>query len=363
MVKLLKNSPNSNPLIVANKIAQSKARDLCYPIGIGNSPGRPQPPAQAPLQRSPVIRPPFRFPQPPELELSIVIVSFNTRDHLVECLDSVYRNTPKIKMEIRVVDNHSDDHSLEAVQKKFPDVLLEENSFNRGFSAGCNEAIRKCRGKYVVLLNPDTRLIENSFQKIIDYLNVNTDVFILSPAILDANGGVRPMRHREDGPMDAARRILGRCDSARDRAGMATRTSKEVQVVGGACFVVRRDLFESIGLLDENYFLYNEEDDFCRRARQAGAKIAYFPETKIRHYQGQSTHQPGVREKVIVESYKSDLYFFSKHYNWFWNVFLRVLYRISFAAGMLRSLVRRVSFRATGGAEDSLSLKWKLLWM
>ncbi len=310
-----------------------------------------------------MIRPPFRFSQPPGLDLSIVIVSFNTRDHLLECLDSIYRNTGKIDFEIRVVDNHSDDHSLEAVQKRFPKVRLEENSFNRGFSAACNEAIRQCQGRYVALLNPDTRLIERCLEKIVAYLDANEDVSILSPAIIDGGGALRPMRHREDGPTDAARKILGRFDPVKDRNHMATRTTKDVEVVGGACFVVRRDLFEKVGLLDENYFLYNEEDDYCRRARAAGAKIAYFPETRIRHFQGQSTHQPGVREKVIVESYKSDLYFFSKHYNWFWNFLLRVLYRASFAAGLLRSLFRRITGRAKGGAEDSIALKWKLLWM
>ena len=310
-----------------------------------------------------MIRPPFRFPEPPALDLSIVIVSFNTRDHLLECLASVYRHTANIEFEFRVVDNHSEDYSLEAVQKRFPKVHLEENSFNRGFSSACNEAIRKCRGKYVVLLNPDTRLIESSFQKILAYLNENEDVDVLSPAIVDGGGKLRPMRHQQDGPTDAARKILGCFDPKEDSTHMATRTTKDVQVVGGSCFVVRRDLFEKVGLLDENYFLYNEEDDFCRRARAAGAKIAYFPETQIRHYQGQSTHQPGIREKVIIESYKSDLYFFSKHYSGFWNCILRALYRVSFAAGLLRSLFRRLTFRATGDAEDSIALKWKLLWM
>ena len=306
--------------------------------------------------------PAFQFKKPAELDLSIIIVSFNTRDVLLDCLESVYAKTEGISYEIIVVDNASSDESPGSVAERFPDIHLISNDVNRGFSTANNQGICESTGRWVALLNPDTRLIENSFQKIARYLQKHSEFSILGPGIVNKSGQQSPTRLWEDTPLDAAWKILGLYNPSNELQRMGGMQAKEVLVISGCCFVIRRELFEEIGLLDENYFLYNEEDDFCRRARQYGKRICFFPETWIQHLHGKSTHQPEHREKVIVETYKSNLYFYSKYYSCGWNFILRSLYKVTFLAGLIRSAFRHLTGSARQGADDSLRLKLKLLF-
>ena len=154
---------------------------------------------------------------------------------------------------------------------------------------------------------------------------------------------------------------MGVYDPASELKRMGVMKTKDAKVISGCCFVVSRELFESIGLMDENYFLYNEEDDLCRRARKAGKKICFFPDTSVQHLHGQSTHQKRHRKKVIIETYRSNLYFYSKYYSFVWNMILRSLYKMTFFVGLLRSTFRH--FRGSATMDDSLSLKLKLLLM
>jgi GT2 family glycosyltransferase len=301
----------------------------------------------------------FQFEE--SLDLTIIIVSFNTKDILLDCIASVHEKTEGITFEIIVVDNDSHDGTPDSVSQQFPDVRLIQNELNIGFSAANNQGIREAKGKNIALLNPDTQLIENSFYKVFRYFQEHSDIYILGPGIVDASGEQSPTRLWEDTPQDAALKILGLYDPSMELCKMGTSVAKEAQVISGCCFVIRRELFEEIGLLDENYFLYNEEDDFCRRARKAGRKIFFFPETSVRHLLGKSTHQAGHREKVITEAYRSNLYFFSKYYSCYWNCALQLLYKMTFLMGLIRSTFRYLTGSAT--ADDSLSLKTKLLLM
>lgn len=302
---------------------------------------------------------PFQFSRPPALDLSVVVVSFNTRQILIDCLESLYARTREIAFETFVVDNASIDGSPQAVRERFPDVRLIRNYANLGFSAANNLAIRQCEGRYVVLLNSDTLLVENCFRKIVAFMDAHPEFSIITPQVIDKDDRVCSMRFWEDTPKDAFWRILGKYDVAGEKEKMGTIEPKEVETIGGSCFAVRRSLFETIGLLDENFFLYNEEDDFCRRARRRGQKVCYYPDASIKHLHGQSTHQPEIREKVIVETYKSNLYFYSKHYPPLWNLILRLLYKLTFLAGIVLSPWKR----AAPGADGSTALKLKLLFM
>ncbi|MBT5550973.1 MAG: glycosyltransferase family 2 protein [Nitrospina sp.] len=304
----------------------------------------------------------FKFNAPPEINLSIIIVSFNTRDVLLDCLTSVYAKTEDISFEIIVVDNASNDATPASISERFPDVRLICNDKNRGFSTANNQGIRMSLGRWVVLLNPDTCLIENSFQKIFTHLQEHSEFSILGPGIIDESGQQSPTRLWEDTPQDAAWKILGLYNPGNELQRMGDMQAKEALVISGCCFVIRRELFEEIGLLDENYFLYNEEDDFCRRARQHGKRICFFPETSIRHLHGKSTHQPEHREKVILETYKSNLYFYSKYYSCGWNLILRFLYKATLLAGLIGSAFRHLTGSASQNADDSLRLKLKLLF-
>lgn len=297
------------------------------------------------------------------MDLTVVIVSFNTRQILIDCLESLYARTQEIAFETFVVDNGSKDGSPRAVREKFPDAILIQNSDNIGFSAANNIAIRRSRGRYVVLLNSDTLLIENCFLKLVRYMDERPEYSIITPRVYDGNDKLCSMRLWEDSPKDAFWRILGKYDAAGEYGRMGKPEPKEVETIGGSCFVARRSLFETIGLLDENYFLYNEEDDFCRRARRSGHKVCYFPDASIKHLHGKSTHQREVREKVIVETYKSNLYFYSKYYPPLWNCILRALYKFTFLAGAVHSLYNRLTGKSSEMADDSVSLKLKLFFM
>lgn len=305
--------------------------------------------------------PVFKFPQPEELDITIVIASFNTREILLRCLKSVKKHTQDISFEVIVVDNASEDGTVDTVAEIFPEVRVIANTENRGFSAANNQGIIASKGRRIALLNPDTLLTENSFKKIHDFMTAHPDYSILGAGIVDENNQPCPIRLWEDTPQDAAKKIMGVYDPRAELKKMGPMLAKEAKVISGCCFVVTRDLIVSVGLMDENYFLYNEEDDLCRRARKAGKKICFFPDTSVRHLHGQSTHQKQHRKKVIVETYRSNLYFYSKYYSFTWNMVLRSLYKTAFFAGLLRSAFRHLAGSAT--MDDSLSLKVKLLLM
>jgi GT2 family glycosyltransferase len=303
----------------------------------------------------------FKFSLSADLDISIIIVSFNTREILLRCLESIKKKTNGISYEIIVVDNASEDKTVETVVEKFCDVTVIVNKENRGFSVANNQGILASKGRNIAFLNPDTLLTENSFKKILKYMGEHPEFSILGSGIVDKNNKPCPVRLWEDTPQDAALKILNLYDPSSELEKMGEMKAKEAQVISGCCFVVLRELIESVGLMDENYFLYNEEDDFCRRARKNGKKICFFPETVVQHLHGQSTHQKCHREKVIVETYLSNIYFYSKHYSNFWNLFLRFLYKATFLFGMLSpKIFYDKDSRAVGG---SFSLKIKLLLM
>jgi hypothetical protein len=260
-----------------------------------------------------------------------------------------------------VIDNDSEDGTVAAVVELFPEVQVISNADNRGFSTANNQGIVESKGRKIAFLNPDTLLTENSFKKITDFMEAHPDFSILGAGIVDENNQPCPIRLWEDTPQDAALKIMGLYDPASELKKMGAMRAKEAKVISGCCFVVTRDLIESIGLMDENYFLYNEEDDLCRRARKLGKKICFFPETSVQHLHGQSTHQDRHRKKVIIAAYRSNLYFYAKYYSCFWNGVLRFLYKVTFLTGLLRSTFRHLKGSAT--ADDSLSLKLKLLLM
>ena len=306
---------------------------------------------------------PFSFPRPPEIDLSLIVVSYNTRERLMACLRSVFAFTQDLEFEIFVVDNNSPDNSADAVAEHFPQVHLIRNLDNRGYSCAANQALRQSRGRYCILLNSDALLEENSFHKIVAHLDARPEYYILTPKILDAEGKLCAMRLWRDSPMDALRKILGFYDASSEGPRMGTIENKETEVAGGPCLAFRRSLFETIGLMDESFFLYNEEDDLSRRAHEKGLKVCFFAETAVTHFLSQSCSQPGIRAKVMREAYKSDLNFYRKYYSFSWNLLLRLAYRLAFFLGAARSAFRRISGIPSTGSDDSAQLKMRLFFL
>lgn len=250
------------------------------------------------------------------MKLSIVIVSWNTADILAQCLDSIYEFPLKEEFEVWVVDNASTDGSVTMLNERFSQVRLIENENNPGFAGANNQAMQQCQGEYVLLLNPDTVILDDALNKMVSWLDAHGDVGALGPRILNPDHTLqtssypRPTLSREFWrllKLDKLRPYGVYHMSAWDIA-----EPRQVEALLGACILIRRNLIEAIGLMDEDYFMYTEEIDYCYRISRAGWKLCWLPQATIIHYGGQSTQQ--VAADMFLQLYKSKLFFFRKHY-------------------------------------------------
>lgn len=231
-------------------------------------------------------------------DLSIIIVNWNVRDLLRRCLHSILANVPGGQLEIIVVDNGSTDGSAEMVRTEFPLVRLIANPDNRGFPAANNQGLEVARGRYVLLLNPDTEVVGDALATMAAFADAHPDVGILGPQLLNPDGSVQSSRRRFPTLLTALfestwlqpyapRRLLEHyyvLDCPDDEV-------QDVDWVTGAALMARREAVKQVGPLDEGFFMYSEELDWCRRFREAGWRVVYLPTARIVHYVGKSSEQ------------------------------------------------------------------------
>ena len=251
------------------------------------------------------------------VELSVIIVNWNTREHLAQCLRSLEHNVrmPALPTaEVLVVDNASTDGSVEMVQQQFPWARLIENSTNVGFARANNRAIQESQGRYVVLLNSDTEVHSGALETMIEFLEEHSMVAACGPRLLNADGSLQPSCHpvltpgREFWRLMFLDRIWRRATYAQHRWDPAT--PRRVEVIKGACLLLRRKALDQVGLLDEQYFMYTEEMDLCYRMMQAGWELWWVPQAVVAHYGEASTRQ--VAEEMYVQLYRSKAQFHRK---------------------------------------------------
>ena len=284
------------------------------------------------------------------LDLSIVIVNWNTRDLLAQCLESVYAHAPDGDFEVFVVDNASTDGSAQAVRERFPQVQLVENTENAGFARANNQAIRASSGRYMLLLNSDTRVLPKTLRTMVQFMDDRPQVGIASCKVLSADGTFRAagadfLTLRSEFAHFTGLASLVRGGRWANRPGYRDfPATREVDWVGGACLMIRRETVEQIGLLDENYFMYCEDMDWCYRARQHGWKVYYLPQAQIIHHGQQSSRQAEV--PMLAEMYRSRVQFFRKHYG---SRHANCLKLIVTASVAVKSLIRRSLFWACRG--------------
>jgi N-acetylglucosaminyl-diphospho-decaprenol L-rhamnosyltransferase len=234
-------------------------------------------------------------------DMSIVVVSYNTSQLLDECLSSIYAEPRRITFEVIVVDNASSDGSPEMVESKWPQVVLMRNQANQGFAKANNQALEICRGRQAFLLNSDTQVRGDALETLSAYLDSNSKVGIVGPQLLNTDGSLQPSGNRIPTLWSHIwwslpfYRIFGSSfwrnrylERGRDYNQVA-----EVDEVSGAALLVRREVMEAIGLLDEEYFFYFEDVDFCIRAKKAGWRVMYVPQAKILHHWGKSPKKAG----------------------------------------------------------------------
>ncbi len=231
------------------------------------------------------------------IDLSVVIVNWNVRDLLRQCLRLIL-DTQCLTLETIVVDNASTDGSVEMVRAEFPGVHLITNADNRGFPAANNQGIAAAQGGYVLLLNPDTEVVGDALATMVAYAEAHPDVGIVGPQLLTPDGSVQSSRRRFPTLATAffestwlkpyaPRRLLERYEFL-DRPDDV---AQDVDWLYGAALMARREAVEQVGPMDEGFFMYSEELDWCRRFREAGWRVVYLPTAQIVHHGGKSSEQ------------------------------------------------------------------------
>ncbi|PSR01261.1 MAG: glycosyl transferase family 2, partial [Bacteroidetes bacterium SW_11_45_7] len=256
------------------------------------------------------------------VRLSIIIVNYNVKYFLEQALHSVRNATKTINAEVIVVDNCSSDGSQEIVQQKFPEVQLIANRTNRGFASANNQGIKASKGEYVLLLNPDTVVEEDTFEKTLAFMDDHPDAGALGVKMLDGRGNFLPESKRAfPTPAVSFYKIFGlsalfphsRVFSRYHLGYLDNDTTQEVEVLAGAFMLIRRKVLEEVGSLDETYFMYGEDIDLSYRIQQAGYKNYYFPGTRIIHYKGESTKKGSLN--YVRMFYNAMIIFARKHFS------------------------------------------------
>ena len=256
------------------------------------------------------------------MDLSVIIVNYNVKYFLEQCLYSVFRALANIQAEVFVVDNNSVDGSCTLVQNKFPSVRLIENKENLGFSKASNQALRLASGNYCLLLNPDTLVEENSFEKCIAFMESHPEAGALGVKMINGNGKFLPESKRSlPTPQVAFFKIFGLSSLfphsklfGRYHLGYLDKDKTHpVDILSGAFMFIRKEALVKTGLLDEDFFMYGEDIDLSYRLIKNGFTNYYFPESKIIHYKGESTKKGSLNYVLVF--YKAMIIFAGKHFS------------------------------------------------
>lgn len=258
------------------------------------------------------------------LDVSVIIVNFNTKDILKNCIDSIIRESSNFSYEIIVVDNGSTDGSTAMVKENFPEAKLVENRENIGFAAANNQGVQIAKGKFILFLNSDTVIIDNAIKGTLDFMRQKDDIGIVGCKLLNSDMTLQPSCYffpslfRHTLVQKAIPRILVPRKFHDHIENMITRWDyghmRDVDYVRGAFLMIRRSVFEEIGLLDEDFFMYGEEADFCWRVKDFGWRVVFFPGASVIHLGGASVKLKG---HEIMQRTVSDLLFRKKHYGMF----------------------------------------------
>lgn len=255
------------------------------------------------------------------MKLSVVIVSYNVKFYLEQCLVSLFRSMEGMDAEVFVVDNHSSDHSVAYLGERFPTVKFMANRHNLGFARANNMAIRQCQGEYVLLLNPDTILGESTMREVVGFMDGHPEGGAIGVRMLNSHGvSARESRRGVPSPMVAFFRMTGLClrFPMHRKLGhyymgyLDWEHPHEIEVVSGAFCLLRHRAIKEVGLLDEDFFMYGEDIDLSYRLLKGGFRNYYFP-SLILHYKGESTEKSSFRYVHVF--YQAMLIFFRKHYH------------------------------------------------
>jgi GT2 family glycosyltransferase len=253
------------------------------------------------------------------IAISIVTVSFNTVDVLDRCLRAVRASEMRLPIEVIVIDNNSWDGSADRVASEFPEVKLIRNGYNAGFAKACNQGIRIAAGRYILLLNSDVEVSRTVLEKMVEFMDAHPETGIAGCKLENQDGSIQAsvrdfpsLRSEFFGALLLDRLfpsnpVIG---SYRKR-NIDWKNATEVDQVSGAFFMVRREAMEQAGILDERFFIYYEEVDWCLRIKQAGWSVMYVPQCQALHHGGCSANQ--FKAFPYIEGARSKIQYFRKH--------------------------------------------------
>lgn len=253
--------------------------------------------------------------------LSVIIVNWNVRDLLRECLRSIEAGKGDLPLEIIVVDSASSDDSVAMVRSEFPSVRLFACTENVGFPRGNNIGLREATGEYLLLLNPDTVVLGDALAVLAGFLQANSDVGAVGPRLLNSDGSVQSSRRRfptfatgffESTWLEGLAPGVLRRYYALDLPDDAT---SDVDWLTGACIMVPRSAYEEVGGMDEGYFMYSEELDWCRRIKETGRRVVYYPAARVIHHVGKSSEQAVTARHINFN--RAKLRYFRKYHGRF----------------------------------------------
>ncbi|MFQ5823399.1 MAG: glycosyltransferase [bacterium] len=256
-----------------------------------------------------------------EIELSVIIVNYNVKEFLEQALISVKKALRGISSEIIVVDNASRDGSAQLIQQRYPDVHLLVNSKNLGFAKASNQGLRKAKGKYLALLNPDTIVQEDTFSTMLDFSKKHPDTGMLGCKILNPDGTLQlACRRSYPTPWVAFTKMIGlshlfpksKIFGKYNLSYLDSNLTYEVEAISGSFMMIQRKILEEVGYLDESFFLYGEDLDWCYRIREKGWKVRYFSGTQIIHFKGECSKRSQFDNLKVF--YQAMALFVQKHF-------------------------------------------------
>ena len=280
------------------------------------------------------------------VELSIIIINWNSRDFLRDCLKSIEENPPPFSYETIVIDNASYDGSAEMVHGEFPKIKYLQGPDNLGFSRGNNAAAESSSGRNLLFLNPDTKVLGNALDVMRDYLDAHHDVGIVGCRILNSDGSVQttavqafPTLLNQTLDADVLHRWFPKSRLWGTAALFSGSTAPtRVDMISGACLMIRRSVFEQIGGFSQDYFMYSEDVDICQKAHRAGWNAYYVPSVSVIHYNGQSTNKRPSNFTHIMQQESRLIYFHKMRGS---------LYALSFRVSRVPIAVIRMAMIAT----------------
>ena len=268
------------------------------------------------------------------MDLSICLVTLNALGYLEPLLASIKKFNTGLNYELIIVDNASTDGTADWIEKNCPEASLIRNQSNLGYTRGNNQAMALAKGKFLLLLNPDTLLTEDCFEPQIAYLRENPEAGITIPKVLNADGSFQQQSRRGDArPVEVFGYFLklgklfpkSKALNGYLQSWLSEDKIAEVKAVSGSCMFIRREVYEKIGGLDEQFFAYQEDSDYCLRARQAGWKVMYVPLSSIIHYAGEGGSKTHPYHSIF-QWHRSYYLYYRKHFakehfflfNWFY---------------------------------------------